>query len=110
MEPILTGFQSALFQNETKSVLEFSPALAAGIRLKMRTVSWRPLVKNNSGIHRIFRGGNRGHGMFQPRHWPCFRMVLTLLLHRQLTSLTENCDCFVQQAHKIAPAKSGRNP
>jgi len=39
MELILAGFQSALFQNETKCVLEFSPALAAGIRLKKRAVS-----------------------------------------------------------------------
>ena len=55
-------------------------------------------------IHPIFMGGNRGHGMFQffqPRHWPCLCMVLTLVIHRQLTSLTENFDCLVQDCTKF---------
>ncbi len=31
MEPILAGFQKALFQNETKCGFEFPPAVAGGI-------------------------------------------------------------------------------
>ena len=55
--------------------------------------------------------GNRGHGMFQffqPRHWPCFCMVLTLAIHRQLTSLAEIFDGLLQGLNKILQANSGR--
>ena len=44
---------------------------------------------------------------FQPRHWPCLRMVLTLVLHRQLTSLAENFDGLLQGLNKILPANQG---
>jgi len=55
--------------------------------------------------------GNRGHGMFQffrPRHWPCLCMVLTLVIHRQLTSLAEIFDGLLQRLNKVLQANSGR--
>ena len=61
-------------------------------------------------IRPIFTGGNDGRGRFQscrPRHWPCFCMVLTLFIHRQLTSLAEIFDGLAQGLHKILPANFG---
>ena len=55
-------------------------------------------------------GDNRGRGKYQfcrPRHWRCPCMVLTLVIHRQLTSLAENFNGLAQGLHKILPANSG---
>jgi hypothetical protein len=55
-------------------------------------------------------GGNRGRGKYQfcrPRQWRCFCMTLTLVIHRQLTSLAENFDGLAQGLHKILPANFG---
>jgi hypothetical protein len=76
---------------DTKCVWKFPSAVVAGIRP-------------------IFTGGNDGRGRFQscrPRHWPCFCMVLTLFIHRQLTSLAEIFDGLAQGLHKFLPANCG---
>ena len=58
----------------------------------------------------MFMGGNCGRGRFQfcrPRQRLCLCMVLTLVIHRQLTSLTEIFDGLAQGLHKILPANFG---
>ena len=80
-----------MFQNETKCAWEFPPKVAGE-------------------SHRIFMGGNHGRGrfqFFQPRHWRCPCMVLTLVIHRQLTSLAEIFDGLFHTLHNILPANSG---
>ncbi|HEY5044048.1 MAG TPA: hypothetical protein VIK53_18915 [Verrucomicrobiae bacterium] len=80
------------FQNETKCGWEFPPAVGGE-------------------SHRIFMGGNRGRGRFQffrPRQRACFCMTLTLVIHRQLTSLAEIFDGLFHTLHNILPANSGR--
>lgn len=55
-------------------------------------------------------GDNRGRGRLQfcrPRQRRCLCMVLTLVIHRQLTSLAENSDGLAQGLHKILPANFG---
>jgi len=79
------------YHTDRKCFWEFPPAVAAGIRP-------------------IFMGGNRGHGrfqFFQPRHWPYPCMALTLVIHRQLTSLAEIFDSLVHGLHNMLQANSG---